>query len=286
MRTFRQYVSEVYTPQNMAPLSYMRQSGPVEFDDDLVANLGEHFLTDDDNADVLEALRKIVGNDSLAAEEIQDEPSEHADYFYELPAPMLARIKDYAERHSGDIYPHPTDMPTRYHFRDDAELVKRDTWLVHFTKDSSGIKRRGFTHGTDDISRLGLTALYSIDSKKRGGYNFAFEALSRYADSAAYSKKYGDEAVMFRHAGTKAYHIGDEEEQVIFYGPSVDRSGMVMLRGGVDERFDDGKEKSDISNGWGVCRTDRGGYAFVGEDFDAASKWVVRHFDQYRRVIS
>ena len=283
---FKRFLGEVYSGRNMAPLRYLR-SRPPEFDDQLVSHLAEHFLSEEENEDVLEQLRKITKLSRLNWTQVREEPYEYADYFYELPTAMLDRVRDYVERNSHDIYDrNQAEMPTHFHFEKDPELVRRDTWLVHFCKDPWSIKKDGFTHGTADVSRLGLTTWSSMRAKQSGGYNFAFDALGRHADAAAHSRKYGNAAVMFRHAGTRAYHAGDDEDQVIFWGPEVDRGGIVMLYGGVDERFDAGKEKSDIDSGWGVTRANRDGYVFVGEDFEDAALWVKRHFDQYRRAIS
>ena len=108
----------------------------------------------------------------------------------------------------------PGDAPTWAHF-DAPRMLRPDTWLVHFTDDGYDVARKGFRYGMDDMTRLGLTSWFNKESKKFGGYNFAFVADGRSASSAASAKKYGKQAVMFRSAGVEAYHWGDMEDQVI-----------------------------------------------------------------------
>lgn len=99
----------------------------------------------------------------------------------------------------------------------------KPTWLIHFTNDPSSISQNGFLYGHEDTGGLALTT-WKTDRKKTPGYNFAFEIGSRYADYAARSSKYGKHAVVFWGAGVKAYHYGDEEDQVIIWGQSVNKS--------------------------------------------------------------
>lgn len=100
-----------------------------------------------------------------------------------------------------------------------------EQWLVHFTDHAWKIVRDGFKYGSEEADRLGLTTW----RKKHGpGYNFAFELddVKRYStDNASYRRKqkYGQQAVIFRSPGNKIFHIGDNEPQVIFYGPSARR---------------------------------------------------------------
>lgn len=143
------------------------------------------------------------------------------------------------------------------------------TWLIHFTDDAEGVRSSGLTQGQSDINRLALTTHQGNAEKQYGGYNFAFVANSRYAQQSARKGKYGSDAVMFQAAGIPVYHHSDEEDQVIVWGKDVPTSRMVMLSG-------DGGE-------WTV-RSNKGRDPFTG-DFSKAVDWVMKNYNQYRRVL-
>lgn len=105
------------------------------------------------------------------------------------------------------------ELPTwcNTHF---VRLVKNE-WCIHFTKDSNSISKYGFTGGTDDIDSLAYTNAGA--EKHQEGYNFAFAIDDRNVDY----NEYGNEAVIFRTSGVEIYHYGDNQNQVIFWGPNV-----------------------------------------------------------------
>ena len=90
--------------------------------------------------------------------------------------------------------------------------VVKNEWCIHFGNDSQSIAKNGFTSGTYDIDKLGITGRRDDMGV---GYNFAYLVNDRNVDLS----KYGDEAVIFRTSGVLVYHYGDEEHQVIFWGP-------------------------------------------------------------------
>lgn len=96
------------------------------------------------------------------------------------------------------------------------ERIVTNEWCIHFTNDSMSVARNGFTNGTDDIDNLAYT-VRDAKSMSHSGYNFAYPIDSREVDMA----KYGDEAVLFQTSGVLVWHYGDEEDQVIFYGPNA-----------------------------------------------------------------
>jgi hypothetical protein len=161
----------------------------------------------------------------------------------------------------------PAAAPT-WSIVDYRGLTKRTEWLVHFTDDPWGIKAHGFTHGMYDVRRLALTTHFTDVAKEIGGYNFAFAANSKYAKAAEREGKYGKHAVMLQSAGVRSHHSGDEEDQVIFFGPHVDPAGIVVLAHNDD---------------WCVERSD-GNCVFRG-DFDKVVNWVMSNYQQYRRVL-
>lgn len=95
------------------------------------------------------------------------------------------------------------------------KLLPRTTWLVHFSDHVGRIIDNGIVCGHEEMDQLGLTTHFR-KNKCRPGWNFAFEAESRYARGAVnyhHGKgKYGEDAVIFQSAGVRAWHGGDEEE--------------------------------------------------------------------------
>jgi hypothetical protein len=140
--------------------------------------------------------------------------------------------------------------------------------LVHFSDHARKIAQNGFIYGSDDMSKLGLTTYYTKDSKSHGGYNFAFEAQSRDASNAASQGSYGRHAVMFQNSGARAWHMSDEEHQVIFWGQDVDPRSIIELR-----------------NDHGDWVVTNGTRDFYSGDFDQVVKWVIANHSQYRRAL-
>ena len=153
-------------------------------------------------------------------------------------------------------------------FFDFKRLVKRTTWLVHFSDNVSDIVRDGLASGHDDMRTLGLTTYFA---KRRGtpGWNFAFRADGHDAAVAARKKKYGNDAVLFQSAGVEAHHYGDEEDQVIFWGPSVEWFVPLWRE---DREF----QVKDVN-------TER---VLVAGTFDKVVDWVKDNVRQYYRHIA
>lgn len=101
-------------------------------------------------------------------------------------------------------------------FFDKADRVSPETWLVHFTdkESASRIMRYGFKYGAHKDT-MHLTKRYSR-SQDSGRWIFSFVASSPYANSNQRKGHYGDAAILFKSSSAvKAYHTGDQEEQVI-----------------------------------------------------------------------
>lgn len=144
--------------------------------------------------------------------------------------------------------------------------IFKNNWLIHFTDYPESIAEEGFTIGVDDPRQLGLSTHFS-EIDKPGGYNFAFdvEGLSRNKKNT-----YGKEAVMFRASGVEAYHYGDDEYQVIVYGPSV--------RDIIPITYDSHEGHYEITNA-------KTGDALRVGDIEDLAKWVVKNYNQYRKVL-
>ena len=118
-----------------------------------------------------------------------------------------------------------------------------------------------------------MTTWYSQDSKKYAGYNFAFVANTRDASAAARQKKYGKDAVIFQAAGVQAYHYGDNEDQIMFWGPSINKDKLVLLKHDDD---------------WMVVpnRPLRSNREFLKKgDFKEVVHWVMQNYRQYSKVL-
>ena len=157
---------------------------------------------------------------------------------------------------------------------DYSKLLPRNTWLVHFSKNANDIQYQGFKYGVEDPERLAFTKGY-ISNKQYSGYNFAFIADSGEAVRAARTKKYGDHAVMFQASGVLAYHYGDEENQVMFWGPAISPGSLVYLHR-------DGNTDNWCVQGSGPSKRD---YLYQSENFNDVVNWVENHNQQYRKQL-
>ena len=93
--------------------------------------------------------------------------------------------------------------------------IVKNEWCIHFGSDSESIAKEGFTGGTPEIEHLAYTNAGT--QKSSAGYDFAFLINDRSVDYNGY----GDEAVIFRTSGVEIYHYGDNQNQVVFWGPNV-----------------------------------------------------------------
>ncbi len=93
--------------------------------------------------------------------------------------------------------------------------IVKNEWCIHFGSDSESIAKEGFTGGTPEIEHLAYTNAGA--QKSSAGYDFAFLIDDRSVDY----NEYGDEAVIFRTSGVEIYHYGDNQNQVVFWGPNV-----------------------------------------------------------------
>lgn len=178
--------------------------------------------------------------------------------------------------HNIDSY----DLPTSFYFSW-PEIIKKQ-WLIHLTDYAKDIWNNGFTYGTYDISQLGLTTYISQDSKKYGGYNFAYtvEDFLRYGRRSESGQRfrYGQEVIMFRCSGVRAYHSGDEEEQTIFWGKYA--TDIIWLEEGEYESGD--KEGEDC---WFIESRKTDQRIVEKDELDDLIHWVQKNYDQYRKHI-
>ena len=159
------------------------------------------------------------------------------------------------------------DAPGYIHLSDPKQL--KAGWLVHFTDEPWSIEKRGFIYGHEDFRGIGLTTWKSEEGrKKRPGFNFAFRADSRYSTWAANKGGYGKHAVVFWSSGIEAYHSGDEEDQVIFWGPSVRKDIIFPI-------YNEGD--------WYIEGED-GRRLIEGREFDFIVDWVIANYRTLQQI--
>jgi hypothetical protein len=166
------------------------------------------------------------------------------------------------------------EYPT-WSFFDKPKIIK-DQWLIHFTDNSQDIEREGFTKGTYDIDKLGLTTHTSSYGKEHGGYNFCYTIydFKRYAKSwRGWQKgyKYGKEAVLFRCSGVRARHNSDEEYQTIFWGNLAKNINAI----------ESGEKKQ-----WGIYNRISGRLLYENDELEKVIDWFVNNYNQYKKYLN
>jgi len=116
-------------------------------------------------------------------------------------------------------------------YMEHLQYITKPIWMIHFTEssyDAADIEGEGFQYGHPEFEGIHLTT-WKKHRKKEPGYNFAFPLDSRYAQDAMDSGKYGREFVIFKGTGIKVHHYGDNEDQIIFWGPAVNPNSIFKI---------------------------------------------------------
>lgn len=174
-------------------------------------------------------------------------------------------------------------------YEKDIDINKE--WLIHFTNYPDSIAYKGFTAGTQDIETLALTRR---DSNTMEGYDFAFLADYVSNQEARYycgtdTDNWG--AVMFHANGVQTYHYGDEQTQIVFWGPSAFDiipiyHGDISDSVGYDNEDVYSEHRGSIYDTWYIKDdvTDR--ILFSDEDIENIVSWVETNFHQYRNRLN
>jgi len=178
-------------------------------------------------------------------------------------------------------------LPT-YEYVEYVDLLKNQ-WLIHFTDEPFSVQKYGFTSGVDDITKLGLTTHLPEIFKQGPGFNFAY-TLSDYLRGSGSPVNpharwsYGKHAVMFKASGIRVLHLGDEEYQAIFWGPSA--RDIVVLYKDYCFIYDEKMEDSYEDDAWVVvpCNADTDNI-YCAKDFEDVVVWVANNFDQYKNLL-
>lgn len=177
-----------------------------------------------------------------------------------------------------------------FDYEDNVDINK--DWLIHFSEDAGSIAYKGFIKGTEDLEHLALT---DGSNHSHEGYNFAFLADEVTNSEAEYycgsnSDNWG--AVMFHANGIKAYHYGDEQHQVMFWGPSA-RDLVPIYHGNVDididHHYDDyADNRGDNDDTWYVTddKSPYGRILYSNQEIEYVIAWVENNFFQYRKRLN
>lgn len=219
----------------------------------------------ENNDEVLSTLEEMIENEEIRPDILDLDYYEFDEYADEI---FKGRLNEYAEdfveyvSSSGD-----RDMPLFC-----AAAYQRDIyneWLIHMTNNLSGIANEGFNVGVT-IDELAYTpATGTTDCKYGPGYNFAFEADDAYT---AEHSNYGKYCVLFQGSGIMIWHYGDEQDQVIFYGPSA--KNLIIIT--PNEENGEWEIKSDITN-----RT-----LYSSEKLQDVVDWCIANFTQYHNHLT
>jgi len=186
-----------------------------------------------------------------------------------------------------------SDSSVNFSLNNHGKLLPRNTWVGHFCSDARSIASHGFMHGEPDAYSLGLTRLKSDEARYgHTGYNFGFDVKTMRKNWQRGVAKYGKELVLFQTSGVSAYHSGDEEDQIIFWGPHIE--WVVPIVPAPVENYE---YQSD--DDYAVLATD-GSYAFrtssevpnsatygfnAEKNCRACVEWVVKNINAYRKSL-
>lgn len=174
----------------------------------------------------------------------------------------------------------------RYIYNYNQDVYSNNEWLIHFTPNVNAVAKYGFTKGTQDFGHLAVT---HGENQDKEGYNFAFIADKATNEEAKYylGDEDGGGAVMFKADGIEAYHEGDDQDQVIFWGPSA-RNFIPIYHGNIQELGYVNTEKANDFfnnrghvNSWYVLGRNNK-LLYSHSNIHRVVKWVEKNYFQYR----
>ena len=212
--------------------------------------------------DVMEAVENLIEKGELPEDILQWEDYEAAEriseFFKTDLKPFCGNFLNYC------VYKGERDIPL--FCAADFRREVHNEWLVHMTSRNNipGLYKEGFSYGVD-IDNLAYTPGIGTTQYKYGaGYNFAFYAEEA---SVAEDSGYGDCAILFQACGIEIFHYGDQQHQIIFYGPSA--RNLIFL-------FQD-----DETNMWFVCSEITGRRLVEFDNLEFLVQWCISNFPQY-----
>lgn len=96
--------------------------------------------------------------------------------------------------------------------------IVKDVWAVHFTNVESyeGIIQNGFSIGVTDFDKLAYSG--GIENAQEGGWCFALPLDNDYLGEDC---GYGDCGFIIKTDGVRAFHKGDNDDEIIFKDENV-----------------------------------------------------------------
>lgn len=212
--------------------------------------------------DVMEVVENLIEKGELPEDILQWEDYEAAERISEF---FKTDLKPFCENFLNYcVYKGERDIPL--FCAADFRREVHNEWLVHMTSRNNipGLYKEGFSYGVD-IDNLAYTPGRGTPQYKYGaGYDFAFEADDA---SVAEDSGYGDCAILFQASGIEIFHYGDQQYQVIFYGPSA--RNLIFL-------FQDDETKM-----WYVDSEITGRRLVEFENLEFLVQWCISNFPQY-----
>jgi len=153
----------------------------------------------------------------------------------------------------------------------------KDVWLIHHT-DASSIDDTGFRLGVQSQEGLSYTGGGHTFAGQRPGYNFAYlpSDHERYGFSRGQPRYGSNIYALWVPYAIHAYHVNDQEPQVIFWGPSA--RNIVKI-----SKADVSVEGGDIEERWIVHYLEnRDGRTISAETSEDLVDWLRANWDQYR----
>lgn len=217
----------------------------------------------DENYDFQEAIDELIEKGIIDKDFYELDSFEKAEQIGDLFGNELSEFSDrflkYAKDDSNWYDYH--DMPL--YLAANFERIVKNEWMVHMTDNLQGIYREGFNYGVD-IRELAYTPGRGTTKFKYGpGYNFAFNVGDA---NHAEETGYGQYAILFQASGIEIYHWGDEENQIIFYGPTAHNIITLAL---------------DNEGMWVVESEITGRPIGRFNSLEDACYWCIRNFPQY-----
>jgi hypothetical protein len=220
---------------------------------------------------------KLDGPPPMSAEAVADQIEQgYIDQVIEaMPEWSLHRFNQYAE----PLAINWGEMPPAASFG--PPTILRDVWLIHHSS-SPSIDRQGFRLGVQRMDGLAYTGGGRTFQGQGPGYNFAY--LPEDHEHQGFDNwgrpKYGDTIYAFHVPwAVKAEHYGDEETQVIFWGPSARRIVEIKQE---ELETPDGYEDRWIVP---VLDDNRDGRTVATETSEELVDWLRRHWQQYRGTL-
>lgn len=262
-KTVKCYLKEYLDKNYMMPLKKFLHMDDSEKAFECAARLPWLFIDFiQDNENVFDTIEALIQEEKVP-EDILDWPDyESAEYLSQY---FKTALKPYCDDFIQYCLAHgDTEIPL-FCVSDFRKEIHNE-WLVHMTSSENipGLHKEGFSYGVGMDELAYTPARGTTDYKYGDGYNFAFEASD--ADVAETSG-YGDCAILFQASGVEIYHWGDNQYQVIFYGPSA-RNLIFLFK--------------DNENGNWYVDSEITGYRLVEfEKLDFLVKWCISNFPQY-----